>query len=105
MKPLQRRSTTMLIGALSLFWSDAALATNPTGNLEITSRLGTFFADWIGPIATMFAVAGLVFAFVQIGLSRGPEAFSNAIRWAVVVVLVVGIASVLGTLGISGATI
>lgn len=102
----RRASNVATMSALLLLLSEAVWAA-PTGggNLEITQRLGAFFLDWVGPIATMFAIAGLVFAFIQIGLSRGPEAFSNAIRWAVVVVLVVGITAVLESLGISGATI
>ncbi len=95
----------LLFAAFVLAFSANAHATTGTGNLEITSKLNFFYQDWIGPIATMFAIAGLVFAFIQIGLSRGPDAFTNAVRWLVVVGLVVGLAAIVSLLGISAATV
>ncbi len=101
---VRRHAVLLFLTALTLLDS-AAHATTGTGNLEITSKLNFFYQDWIGPIATMFAIAGLVFAFIQIGLSRGPDAFTNAVRWLVVVGLVVGLAAIVSLLGISAATV
>lgn len=82
-----------------------ALAVTDGGQLTLTSTIRAFFADWVGPIATMFAIAGLVFGLIQIGLGRGPDAFTNAVRWLVVVAMIVGILVILQQSGVIAATV
>ncbi len=100
-----RRATHLLAGLVLAFTASAAHATTDGGSLSITTVIRTFYQDWVGPIATMLALAGLIWAFLQIGAGRGPEAFGNAIRWLVVVALVVGFLALLTSAGISAATI
>jgi hypothetical protein len=92
------------LAATALLAPDA-YATIGGGQLTLTQQIRVFFDDWIGPIATMFAVAGLIFGLIQIGLGRGPDAFGNAVRWLVVVAMVVGILVILGQSGITAATV
>lgn len=101
---MKRLILSISSGAL-LLTALPAVATTAGGGLAITNQLRVFFDDWIGPIATMFAVAGLIFGLIQIGLGRGPDAFTNAVRWLVVVGMVVGIIALLAQSGITAATI
>lgn len=85
------RSTTsrlLFLLALALVPAAPALAVGG-GTTPLVALLATLLDDWL-LIAALLALAGFVWAVLQIGIGRGPGAFGDAIRWIVVVLIIGG---------------
>ncbi|RMH17591.1 MAG: hypothetical protein D6696_15370 [Acidobacteria bacterium] len=98
---LKRFYLTILLALLA----SPALAAPTGGGSRIAGVLSDFFDEWL-TVAVLLAIAGFVWAVIQIGINRGPGAFGDAIRWLVVAIIIGGgVFAFLSVVGISGATI